>query len=98
MFEGSARREVESEIDSNRNGQRWSVRMRQDGVLVHNGSAVTRAPSGSFSVERRSANGVNVGANYTFSKCEGHPSGGGGAGRRDRRDGSGTAPDRHPPA
>ena len=29
-------------------------------------------------VQRRAANGVNVGANYTISKCEGHPSGGGG--------------------
>jgi hypothetical protein len=29
-------------------------------------------------VQRRAANGVNIGANYTISKCEGHPSGGGG--------------------
>jgi hypothetical protein len=33
-----------------------------------------------LSVQRRSANGVNLGANYTLSKCEGHPSGGGGTG------------------
>ncbi|MCB0962509.1 MAG: hypothetical protein KDA98_04280 [Acidimicrobiales bacterium] len=44
--------EVEFEVDSNRNGQRWSVRMRQNGALVHNGAAVTRAPSGSFTVRR----------------------------------------------
>ena len=44
--------EVEFEVDSNRNGQRWSVRMRQNGALVHNGTAVTRAPSGSFTVRR----------------------------------------------
>ena len=44
--------EVEFEVDSNRNGQRWSVRMRQNGVLVHNGSAVTGAPSGSFEVRK----------------------------------------------
>ena len=31
-----------------------------------------------LSVQRRAANGINVGANYTLSKCEGHPSGGGG--------------------
>jgi hypothetical protein len=29
-------------------------------------------------VQRRAANGINLGANYTISKCEGHPSGGGG--------------------
>ena len=44
--------EAEVEVDSNRNGQRWSVRMRQDGVLVHNGTAVTVAPSGSFTVRK----------------------------------------------
>src|SRR5688500_16364777 len=29
-------------------------------------------------VQRRAASGINVGANYTISKCDGHPSGGGG--------------------
>jgi hypothetical protein len=48
--------EAETEVDSNRNGQRWSVRMRQNGVLVHNGTAVTRAPSGSFEVRKVLAN------------------------------------------
>ena len=48
--------ETEFEVDSNRNGQRWSVRMRQNGVLVHDGSAVTVAPSGSFTVRKRLAN------------------------------------------
>lgn len=48
--------EAEVETDSNRNGQLWSVRMRQNGALVYNGSARTVAPSGSFSVERRLAN------------------------------------------
>jgi hypothetical protein len=44
--------EAETEVDSNRNGQRWSVRMRQNGVLVHNGTAITQAPSGSFQVRK----------------------------------------------
>lgn len=48
--------EAEVEVDSNRNGQRWSVRMRQNGVLVHNGTSVTVAPSGSFTVRKRLAN------------------------------------------
>ena len=44
--------ESETEVDSNRNGQVWSVRMRQNGVLVHNGTARTVAPSGSFTVRK----------------------------------------------
>jgi hypothetical protein len=31
-----------------------------------------------LNVQRRAANGINVAVNYTLSKCEGHPSGGGG--------------------
>jgi hypothetical protein len=31
-----------------------------------------------LNVTRRAANGINVAINYTLSKCEGHPSGGGG--------------------
>ena len=44
--------ETETEVDSNRNGQSWSVRMRQNGVLVVNTTAVTKAPSGSFSIRK----------------------------------------------
>ena len=44
--------ESEVETDSNRVGQVWSVRIRQNGVLVHNGSATTVAPSGSFTVKK----------------------------------------------
>lgn len=48
--------ESETEVDSNRNGQTWSVRMRQNGVLVHNGTAKTAAPSGSFTVRKNLTN------------------------------------------
>ena len=44
--------ETETEVDSNRNGQVWSVRMRQNGVLVLATTATTAAPSGSFSVRK----------------------------------------------
>lgn len=44
--------ETETEVDSNRNGQVWSVRMRQNGVLVLNTTATTKAPSGSFTVRK----------------------------------------------
>jgi hypothetical protein len=45
--------EVELEVDQNRNGVPWRVRIRQNGALVVNTTRRTRAPSGSFSLERR---------------------------------------------
>ena len=50
------RLEVELEVDSNRVGQSWSVRLKDNGVLVWSGTRTTLAPSGSFEVERRIAN------------------------------------------
>ena len=50
------RLEVEFEVDQNRNGVKWEVRIRRDGVLVVRRNATTHAPSGSFSVERKIAN------------------------------------------
>jgi hypothetical protein len=44
--------EVEGEIDSNRNGQRWRWRLLHNGSLSDRGSRTTRAPSGSFEVRR----------------------------------------------
>jgi hypothetical protein len=45
--------ETEFEVDQNRNGVRWTVRIRRNGKSVVKTSATTKAPSGSFSVERR---------------------------------------------
>ena len=50
------RLEFEGEIDSNRNGQAWNYTIRHNGVVLSRGTRTTRAPSGSFSVERRAAN------------------------------------------
>ena len=50
------RLEVEFEVDSNRNGQRWSVAINDNGVRVFTGARTTVAPSGSFEVERHIAN------------------------------------------
>lgn len=50
--------QVEFEVDQNRSGARWSVQLRRDGRLVFQGARRTVAPSGSFSVERRIANGT----------------------------------------
>jgi hypothetical protein len=47
--------EVEFEVDSNRVGQLWRVRLVDNGVVVFRGTRRTVAPSGSFSVERRIA-------------------------------------------
>ncbi len=46
------RMEVEFEVDSNRNGQRWSWTIRHDGVVKKSGRRTTHAPSGSFEVRR----------------------------------------------
>lgn len=48
--------EVEWEVDSNRNGQNWAWTLSQNGTQRAAGTATTRAPSGSFSVERRMPN------------------------------------------
>ena len=49
--------ETEFEVDQNRNGVTWKVRFRLNGERVVKTTATTQAPSGSFSVERRLANG-----------------------------------------
>jgi hypothetical protein len=49
------RLETEFEVDQNRNGVKWTVRIRRNDTLVVNTSATTKPPSGSFSIERRLA-------------------------------------------
>jgi hypothetical protein len=46
----NGRIEVEYEVDSNKVGQTWRVRIYQNGNKIFGGSRVTKAPSGSFSV------------------------------------------------
>ncbi|MDX6562667.1 MAG: hypothetical protein QOD65_2481, partial [Gaiellales bacterium] len=48
----NGRIEAEFEVDQNRNGVRWTVRIRRNVAVAVRTSAVTRSPSGSFSVER----------------------------------------------
>jgi hypothetical protein len=50
------RLEVEWEVDSNRAGQTWRVRVRDDGDLVVKTRAATGGASGSFSIQRQVAN------------------------------------------
>jgi hypothetical protein len=42
--------EVEYEVDSNKVGQTWAVRLFQNGDRIFAGRRVTKAPSGSFTV------------------------------------------------
>jgi hypothetical protein len=48
--------EVEFEVDSNRVGQTWHVRLTQNGTQIFSGTRVTKAPSGSFTVRKLTAN------------------------------------------
>jgi hypothetical protein len=49
---------TEFEVDQNRNGVKWKVTLRRNGKVAAKGSRRTKAPSGSFSFERRLANGA----------------------------------------
>jgi len=48
--------EYQFEVDSNVNGQRWRVHVKDNGTVILRGVRTTRPPSGSFTVERRTAN------------------------------------------
>jgi hypothetical protein len=48
--------ETQFEVDSNRVGQRWSVVIKDNGVIVFSGARTTTAPSGTFEVQRRLPN------------------------------------------
>ena len=50
LSEENGRIEVEYEVDQNRVGDRWRVRIRHDGDPAFTGTRTTRAPSGSFEV------------------------------------------------
>ncbi len=47
------RLEVEFEVDQNRNGVPWKVKIKDNGDVQFSGRARTKAPSGSFSIGRR---------------------------------------------
>jgi hypothetical protein len=49
----NGRWEVQFEVDSNRIGQTWRVRIRDNGVLRYSNLKTTTAPSGSFTVHKR---------------------------------------------
>jgi hypothetical protein len=47
--------EVEAEIDSNKVGQSWSWKFKDNGEVFAKGQSTTTGPSGSFEVRRRPA-------------------------------------------
>jgi hypothetical protein len=51
LSEEDGRIEVEYEVDQNRVGDTWRVRIRHNGDLVFAGTRTTKGPSGSFEVE-----------------------------------------------
>jgi hypothetical protein len=70
------RLEVEGEVDSNTSGQQWAWKIKDNGNLVAKGSATTGGPSGSFDVERRTADlsgtdRVVFKASYAGQTCRG---------------------------
>lgn len=62
LSEENGRIEVEYEVDQNRVGDAWRVRIRHDDDLVFAGTRTTKAPSGSFEVRllRRDRAGRDV--------------------------------------
>ena len=54
----NGRVEVEFEIDQNRNGQTWDVKLKKNGSSFWCGQRTTQAPSGSFET-RRVVSGAN---------------------------------------
>ena len=52
----NGRLEVEFEVDSNKVGQKWNVRLFDNGTRFFAGTRTTLAPSGSFEVRQFTAN------------------------------------------
>lgn len=55
--EDGGRIETELEVDQNKAGVRWSVTLKRGSTVLTRTAATTRAPSGSFSLERLVPNG-----------------------------------------
>lgn len=48
--------QVEYEVDTNRVGQSWAVKLTDNGATIFSGTVKTTAPSGSFTVRKTTAN------------------------------------------
>jgi hypothetical protein len=56
----NSRLQTEFEVDQNRNGVTWKVTISRNGRLAIKKNVTTRAPSGSFSIERRLISGAGT--------------------------------------
>jgi hypothetical protein len=52
--------EVEYEVDQNRNGQQWNVKLKRNGTFFWRGTRTTQPPSGSFEVRALASDGPGV--------------------------------------
>jgi len=59
--------ELEYQVDSNRAGQVWAVRIKDNGVVVVSRNATTGGASGSFTIEKRIAN--RAGADHIHARA-----------------------------
>lgn len=60
LSDEDGRIEVEFEVDQNRVARRWSVVLRQNGVVIRRLTRVTRGPSGSFEARVLAPNRAGV--------------------------------------
>jgi len=56
----NGRIEVEFEVDQNRNGHKWNIKMKRNGNVFWRGARRTQPPSGSFEVRRLARNGAGT--------------------------------------
>ena len=71
--------EVEYEVDTNRAGQLWHVRLTDNGTTIFQGTRTTKAPSGSFDINKMTANRsgadmIRAHATFRARSCGGHVS------------------------
>jgi hypothetical protein len=59
--------ELEYEVDSNRAGQVWAVRITDNGAVVVSRNATTAGPSGSFTIEKKIAS--RAGADHIHARA-----------------------------
>ena len=52
--------EVEFEVDQNRVGQKWRVRLTDNGTAFYIAYRMTKAPSGSFTIQTTTANRIGT--------------------------------------
>jgi hypothetical protein len=71
--------EVQYEVDTNRAGQVWHVRLTDNGKTIFRGTRATKAPSGSFEINKHVANrvgsdSIRAHASFRARTCGGHVS------------------------